>query len=150
MVRSVSSYDTRLVLDLSALRMEAERTALCVGLSPERCDDFRLVVSELVTNGLKHGQGPVVVTLTAVGVELSVSVSDSLVVPIPLHCRLVCTDDDNGRGLDIVQAYANSASWGIHDGRKHVRAVFALPRPATAPTHIVVELQSPNARQAAA
>ena len=47
------------VCDTSQLRAARDLAALRAGayVGPERVDDIRLVVSELVTNALEHGDG---------------------------------------------------------------------------------------------
>ncbi|MYW03195.1 ATP-binding protein [Streptomyces sp. SID3343] len=139
----MNPYDAWPLLTLSALRGQAELIAKRAGLGPERCDDVALVVSELATNGVRHGRGPVLVVLTAVGVELRVSVEDSLLVPIPLQGPPAGTDSDDGRGLSIVRTCADRLSWGVRRGRKFVFAGFDLPSPTVA-ARVVARLRSPD------
>jgi anti-sigma regulatory factor (Ser/Thr protein kinase) len=105
----------------------ARHAVAVVGFSiaPEVREDAQLVVSELVANGLEHGQG---------GVTLSLSVSergrlsgevlddgDGFDEPQP---RLA--SDPRGWGFPIVAALAEK--WGIHKGS--ARVWFAMPSEA--------------------
>lgn len=112
----------------------------------DRFDDVCLVVSELVTNALRHGLSAS--SRCAAGQE----------PPVRLHLmrwteRLVCavrdpshdspvtreTDDfsaESGRGLFLVDSFSDSWGWhplaGALDG-KVVWALFRLPRPGSGP-----------------
>lgn len=48
-----------------------------LGLDPERGQELKLVVSELVTNAVVHGNGPVALRLTAAGDTVEGEVLDS-------------------------------------------------------------------------
>ncbi|MFC8369695.1 ATP-binding protein [Streptomyces sp. NPDC057239] len=112
----------------------------------DRFDDVCLVVSELVTNALRHG--------LPAGTPRSAAPD----LPVRLHLmrwteRLVCavrdpsddspvareSDDfsaESGRGLFLVESFSDG--WGWHPmagalGGKVVWALFRLPRPADRP-----------------
>ncbi|GII88773.1 hypothetical protein Ssi03_67630 [Sphaerisporangium siamense] len=72
-------------------------------------DDVELVISELVTNALIHGSGPVTMALHHAGPAIIGAVSDG--GGARLHVRDAEPEETGGRGLSIVQALA--ASWGI-------------------------------------
>ncbi|MEU9061768.1 ATP-binding protein [Streptomyces sp. NPDC048430] len=77
-------------------------------------DSVCLLVSELVTNALLHGRGPVSFRMVHRGriVELSVATDES--VP-DLAARPGAELDECGRGLVLVDAVATD--WGVRDGR---------------------------------
>ncbi|RZU12905.1 anti-sigma regulatory factor (Ser/Thr protein kinase) [Streptomyces sp. BK239] len=74
-----------------------------------------LLVSELVTNALRHATGPIGVRLIRpAGLDgvLLVEVSDPL--PDPPHERVAGLDDEGGRGLQLVAS--SSRRWGTRPG----------------------------------
>lgn len=88
-------------------------------------DMATLLVSELVTNALRYASGPIGLRLEREqdGDALLVEVSDPLPDP-PLE-RPAGTDDEGGRGLQLV---ARSASrWGTRRGRTGKTVWFELP-----------------------
>jgi anti-sigma regulatory factor (Ser/Thr protein kinase) len=87
--------------------------------SDRAVDDLKLVVSELITNAIVHGAGPVSLTArTIVGTGIHIEVTDagtrsSPAVPVPPR-------PTGGLGLRLVDALA--ASWGVRVGRSCVWA----------------------------
>ncbi|GIF14771.1 ATP-binding protein [Actinoplanes teichomyceticus] len=84
---------------------------------PEWLDAAAVVVSELVTNAVRHGGGCVALHVEAHGERVMVSVADgSSVVP-----RRRDPDDVGGRGIALIEAL--SAGWTVHnhEGGKQVR-----------------------------
>ncbi|AZM55317.1 hypothetical protein DMA15_24390 [Streptomyces sp. WAC 01529] len=100
------------------------------GLAPLG-DVTALLVSELVTNSLRHASGPIGVRLVRPADPLGtllVEVSDPL--PDPPLARTAAPDDEGGRGLQLVAR--SSRSWGTRPGRpgstgKTVWFELALP-----------------------
>lgn len=94
-------------------------------------DDAVLVVDELVSNALRHGEPPRRCRLVRVGRRLRVEVDDAgLGWP-----RIRTADASGGRGLVIVQALA--AGWGVirHPRHKTVWAEVLLDGPSR-PSHV--------------
>ncbi|MEU6354629.1 ATP-binding protein [Streptomyces sp. NPDC047072] len=112
--------------DPSAVR--AARTAVRDRLRDWNLDGLAdiaaLLVSELVTNALRHATGPIGVRLVLTGVLL-VEVSDPL--PDPPRERQARPDDESGRGLQLV---AHSARrWGTRPGVTGKTVWFELAVP---------------------
>ncbi len=79
------------------------------GVQADVLDALLLVTSELVTNGLRHGEPPVVLTLERRGARLRLTVTDTgAAIPRP---RVAGPDSLGGRGLFLVAALA--AAWKI-------------------------------------
>ncbi|MET9309608.1 SpoIIE family protein phosphatase [Streptomyces cellulosae] len=80
----------------------------------ERAFTTEIIVSELVTNAILHGEGPVRLRLIHDGERLLAEVTDaSSAGP---HLRHARTGDEGGRGLYIVMRL--SAHWGVRHGRE--------------------------------
>lgn len=87
-------------------------------------DSAVLLVSELVTNSLRHAHGPIGVCM-ARGSTLLVEVSDPL--PDPPRARTAADDDEGGRGLHLVSRA--SRSWGTRQGPNGKTVWFELDLP---------------------
>jgi two-component sensor histidine kinase len=113
---------------VARLRVRDHLTAW--GRDPDILESVLLIVSELVTNAVRHGPVPardfeVAVTVLADG-SCVVEVSDSEQNPPVL--RDPEEADESGRGLRLVEALADT--WGVrHRGRygKTVWAVLSAP-----------------------
>lgn len=79
------------------------------GHAPGVVDDVELVVSELVTNAVRHGRGPVALRVTGSGRDICVEVTGR--DPVLAAHRRAGVGDESGRGLVIVAAL--SSGWGI-------------------------------------
>ena len=90
----------------------------CGGLSETAC----LLASELVTNAVCHGCGPLRLRVQRTLRELTVEVTDHS--PHPLVPRLAGYADEAGRGLMLVDALADN--WGWWSGEDGKTAWFAL------------------------
>ena len=97
------------VPDSGATARRAIATWLASHHLAARVDDVSLLTSELVTNALRHGVGPLDLTVTRMGDRLRVAVADhGDGAPEP---RAAAPDDPGGRGLAIVAALA--LRWGV-------------------------------------
>lgn len=86
-------------------------------------DIAALLVSELVTNSLRHATGPIGVRLVrpvSLGDVLLVEVSDPL--PDPPRERIAHLEDESGRGLQLVAH--SSRRWGTRPGRSTGKTVW--------------------------
>lgn len=82
-----------------------------------------LLVSELVTNSLRHASGPIGVRMVLLSSDgLLVEVSDPLPDP-PLE-RDAAPDDEGGRGLQLVAC--SSRRWGTRRGKSGKTVWFEL------------------------
>ncbi|WP_255115193.1 ATP-binding protein [Streptomyces sudanensis] len=86
-------------------------------------DDAVLVVSELVTNAIRHGRGEVGLKVTVLTGELLIEVGDRSTAPARL--RTAGDDDEDGRGLLLVTALART--WGVSDDGTTTWCTLALP-----------------------
>lgn len=97
-----------------APRAAREAVAGCcarASTGPECVDHAVLLTSEVVTNALRHGRGPVRVACDADQVLVRVEVGDdSRLRP---SVQPVDPDDESGRGMFLVDALA--AAWGVID-----------------------------------
>ncbi|MBO3738021.1 ATP-binding protein [Actinoplanes flavus] len=80
-------------------------------------DACAVVVSELVTNAVRHGGGLVELSIEAHGGRVTVAVADgSSVVP-----RRRDPDGVGGRGIALIEAFSNGWTVENHHGGKRVR-----------------------------
>lgn len=101
-----------------------------VPLDDETADGIRLVASELITNAVVHGEGPITVALFHRPGRLVIEVLDASPVTPQPNCA--GADDESGRGLLLVDALAARTGWASSDRGKRVWADLALPKPAPA------------------
>ena len=96
------------------------------GWTLSQADDLVLIVSELVANGIRHGQPPVILrlSLTADGLARA-EVSDRGDLTSPL-VREAGEHEGSGRGLAMVKALSVESGWEQDDGRTTVWAT--VPR----------------------
>ncbi|WP_253767285.1 ATP-binding protein [Goodfellowiella coeruleoviolacea] len=99
-----------------ALAREFARKALVAWSYPGWHDDVVLIVSELVSNALRHGRGAPVLRLANTGARLRVEVADQS----PVLPTLRPAGATGGWGLRLVGRLA--ADWGVvpEDGGKTV------------------------------
>lgn len=78
----------------------------------EQVETVELILSELVTNALRHGAGPIRVSLAVTTTELWIEVHDAGDGQ-PQRCQ-PDHDQTSGRGLEIVDALLRPAGvWGV-------------------------------------
>lgn len=97
----------------------------CPGMPSQKVDVARLLVTELVSNAVRHGSGSVVLVVTCERAGLRVDVHDeSPEMPFVVQSQPLM---EGGAGLRIVASLASR--WGVdprRDGRPGKRVWFAL------------------------
>lgn len=101
-----------------------------VPLNDDVADSICLVASELISNAVIHGKGPVTVTVYHRPGRLVLDVVDG----DPAAPRTSCAQagDEGGRGLALVEILASRCAWEPVGQGKRVWAEIALPRAAPA------------------
>lgn len=95
---------------------------------PGLVEPVALVVSELVTNALRHGGKPIRLTVRRSRHKLSVGVFDSS--PVAARRREARSSDESGRGMAIVETVASDTGTRPADPGKVVWAAFDIePNP---------------------
>ena len=93
-------------------------------------DVVQLVVSELVTNAVRHGRPPVHLALLRRPQELCLEVHDGAAWQPAGGARVAAMDAESGRGLHIVAALASDVTVErVPDDGTVVHARFAAPTP---------------------
>ncbi|MFE2034290.1 ATP-binding protein [Streptomyces scopuliridis] len=87
-------------------------------------DDAELLISELVTNGFKHGTERQIIFRLVIGVDVVVLEVDDGSPALP-QLRDAGPDAINGRGLFIVDALA--ASWGVSSDGTRTWCALKVP-----------------------
>lgn len=91
---------------------------------PNLIDDAQLLLSELLTNALRHSTGgEVVVRLVRTAEGLLLEVNDGS--PGRPTVRAAGPDDESGRGMLLVSTIA--ASWGVSDDETTTWCALSLP-----------------------
>jgi signal transduction histidine kinase len=91
------------------------------GASGADVDRLLLAFEELGSNGLRHGQPPIRISVVTTGTGWVLDVSDGAVEqpPSPAVDR---DPAEGGLGLYLIARLACGHGWDVHDGRKHVWA----------------------------
>lgn len=101
-----------------------------VPLDKDKREAVQLVSSELITNAVVHGGGFTTVGLYYDDGCLLLVVHDGNPEPPERQCATV--DDEEGRGLALVEFLATRSGWEPTDKGKKVWAEFEVPAPASA------------------
>lgn len=107
-------------MEAPALARDAIR-GLETSLSPALVEDAALLVSEVVTNGVKYGgDGELRLEIEAEADRLRAEIVDqgSGFEPLARADRDMTPSDEGGWGLHLVDALADD--WGVHEGSTHV------------------------------
>ncbi len=113
--------DIRLDADLGAAALARRLVREAIGrgstaVATDQLDAILLVTSELVTNGLRHGQPPVFLTLERRGSRMRLTVRDE--GGAPPRPRVAAPDATSGRGLFLVAALASAWKIEHHPGER--------------------------------
>jgi len=101
-----------------------------VPMDDEKADAIRLAASELITNAVDHGKGPVTVTLYLRSGSLVIDVLDSNSSAPQMSWAQ--DEDESGRGLALVDLLALRCAWAPCEYGKHVWVEIELPMTAPA------------------
>lgn len=93
------------------------RQALPSGVDGQRANDVLLVVSELVSNAVEHGEGLIRLRLRFTAGRVAGEVVDEG-TGFEREVREAGVEEIRGRGLALVDAL--SSRWGVHEGTTHV------------------------------
>ncbi|MCX5231217.1 ATP-binding protein [Streptomyces sp. NPDC006553] len=129
-----ASSTTRLVVALPwGLRSPAVARRIAVrwleAAACARTDDAVLVVSELVTNAVRHTRGPCLLTLTEDGESLDIAVTDHSEEMPDVH-GLAGGDQRGGFGLEIMRRLGDSVRVVPRIGGKTVHVALQVHTPA--------------------
>ncbi|MBG0857383.1 ATP-binding protein [Streptomyces spinoverrucosus] len=129
---------------VAAARRTVRETLTSWHTRPDDLDNAVLVTSELVTNAVTHsGSERIVCRLHSTGDRLRIEVEDQNLGPTLPVSRQACPDDQNGRGLLLVEAVCDD--WGVRPApNRSGRVVWAdlttphhRPAPAAPPARPV-------------
>jgi anti-sigma regulatory factor (Ser/Thr protein kinase) len=109
----------------AAVAREFTSTLLAEWGAPELAFDAQLVISELVTNAIRHAGGVIRIRLIRSDGHLACAVTDSSVA-LPVLTGHDCFAE-SGRGLHLVEALCSS--WGWIQVNGHGKLVWAVLTP---------------------
>jgi anti-sigma regulatory factor (Ser/Thr protein kinase) len=102
----------------------------CDGLARDLVEIAQLLTTELVTNAIEHGSGPVTLGICRSDSDLRIEVRDA--TPDRPRASVAPLDQVRGRGLLLVESMA--AGWGVEcpeDGGKSVWFRLRVRAPAS-------------------
>ena len=109
--------------EVSRVRRVVTTALTSTGVRGDERDVVELLVSELVTNAIRHGRPPLTVRAEHTTGSVTVSVEDaSTTVPVPVDDAP--WDASGGRGLHLVEALADR--WGVSTNGDGKRVWFRL------------------------
>jgi anti-sigma regulatory factor (Ser/Thr protein kinase) len=109
--------------EVSRVRHAVTTALSSAGISDDERDVVALLVSELVTNAIRHGRPPLTVRAEHIDGAVTVGVEDaSSTLPVPAEDT--SWDASGGRGLHLVEALADC--WGVTRNRNGKRVWFRL------------------------
>ena len=123
---SVSWRLSREPVQVRHAREQARKALFGWGLG-EHAELAELIVSELVTNAIRHGDGPIQVRISYDGGDLRVEVHDD--GPGRPVRRQATADDESGRGLALLDGFIGmyGGRRGIaNDGAGHGKTVYVV------------------------
>ena len=100
-------------------------------LTSSELDDATLIISELVSNALEHGEGAIRLRLAVDRRGMQGEVVDDG-AGFEAEAREQGVQELRGRGLWLVSILATT--WGIHDGSSHVWFELEFPKSDNRPT----------------
>jgi two-component sensor histidine kinase len=115
---------TRYLLESSRLAPRLARRHVASALPPissDRAEDVLLMVSEVVTNAVVHGEGRISLDVEVAGGAVRVSVSDGGRGQVVAH-QMAGASSSRGRGLAIVNRL--STRWGVTGLGSHGKTVW--------------------------
>jgi anti-sigma regulatory factor (Ser/Thr protein kinase) len=120
------AWDLRVVADVTAARGQLREAVVGsagpTGLSDDDLQRLLLSFEELASNGVRHGRGPVRVSVVSTGSGWLVDVTDAAVdrPPTPAVDRDAA---EGGLGLYLVARLSAAHGWTVRGRRKHVWTV---------------------------
>jgi anti-sigma regulatory factor (Ser/Thr protein kinase) len=118
---------SRTFIDIDARAVAAARSLVRSMGCGQHCaatiGSAELIASELVTNAIRHGAPPVILEITCDGETVQVGVSDTS--PDLPALRQAGDDDEDGRGLRIVDVLSDSHGVDVLESHKTVWARIA-------------------------
>ncbi|MGI5404516.1 ATP-binding protein [Streptomyces sp. CA-135486] len=91
----------------------------------EESETAELLVSELVTNAVRHGAGPILLSVTVRGTSLRCEVTDAH--PAVPRLEAAGADDESGRGLQLLHELSHRC--GVRPARQGKTVWFELQAP---------------------